>query len=103
MQLNSRHWRNRAEEARLLAETMTRHWRNRAKEARLLAETMSDTEARQTMLAIADLYQKMAKIAERSEVIPKRTNGPSDEQALALEAEAEGLRQRLDGRGGQLC
>ena len=77
MQLNSRHWRNRAEEARLLAETMTRHWRNRVEESRLLAETMSDTEARQTMLAIADLYQKMAKIAERSEVIPKRTNGPS--------------------------
>ena len=71
MQLNSRHWRNRAEEARLLAETMTWHWRNRAEEARLLAETMSDAEARQTMLAIADLYEKMAKIAERSESNPE--------------------------------
>ena len=49
----------------------SRHWRNRAEEARLLAETMSDTEARQTMLAIADLYEKMAKIAERSESNPE--------------------------------
>ena len=49
----------------------SRHWRNRAEEARLLAETMSDTEARQTMLAIADLYEKMAKIPKRLESNPE--------------------------------
>jgi hypothetical protein len=36
------------------------HWRRRAEEARALAEQMSDEWSKQTMLKIADDYDKLA-------------------------------------------
>jgi hypothetical protein len=40
------------------------HWRDRAKEARAHAEQMTDREAKQTMLGIAEDYEKLARRAE---------------------------------------
>ena len=40
------------------------HWRDRAEEARVLAEKMRDQQAKAAMLAIADSYEKIAKRAE---------------------------------------
>jgi hypothetical protein len=40
------------------------HWRERAREARALAEQMSDEESRATMLEIAGDYDKLAQRAE---------------------------------------
>jgi hypothetical protein len=42
-----------------------RHWRERAEKARAHAEQMSDPEARQTMLEIAEDYEKLARRAEQ--------------------------------------
>jgi hypothetical protein len=41
------------------------HWRDRAEEARSHAEQMGDETSRQTMLRIADDYERLAKHAER--------------------------------------
>jgi hypothetical protein len=41
-----------------------RHWRNRAEEARLLAADMKDEESRQAMLRIARDYERLALRAE---------------------------------------
>jgi hypothetical protein len=40
------------------------HWRQRAEEARAVAEQMADPEARRMMLNIADGYDKLAQRAE---------------------------------------
>jgi len=40
------------------------HWRERAKEARKLAEKMDDAEAKRTMLAIAESYDRLAERAK---------------------------------------
>jgi len=40
------------------------HWRERAEEARAIAETLTDPVARETMLRIAQEYEKLAKRAE---------------------------------------
>ena len=40
------------------------HWRDRAKEARALAETIADLEAKRMMLGIADDYKRLAQRAE---------------------------------------
>ena len=42
-----------------------KHWRKRAEEARARAEQMTDRDARQTMLGIAEDYEKLAKRAEQ--------------------------------------
>jgi hypothetical protein len=42
-----------------------KHWRGRAEEARVHAEEISDPEARKTMLQIAEDYEKLAKRAEQ--------------------------------------
>jgi hypothetical protein len=41
------------------------HWRDRAEEARTLAEEMRDEFSRQQMMAIADGYDRLAKRAEQ--------------------------------------
>ena len=41
------------------------HWRNRAEEARTLAEDMSDETSRQMMLRIAEDYLRLALHAEQ--------------------------------------
>jgi hypothetical protein len=40
------------------------HWRDRAKEARALADQITDPEAKQAMVAVAESYEKIAKRAE---------------------------------------
>ncbi len=40
------------------------HWRQRADEARAMAEQMTDRDARQMMLGIAEDYEKLAKRTE---------------------------------------
>jgi hypothetical protein len=48
------------------------HWRQRAEEARVQAEQMSDEQTRQTMLKIADDYEKLAvRAAIRAGLIAK--------------------------------
>jgi hypothetical protein len=39
------------------------HWRERAEEARRVAETLADPKARQTMLEIAESYDRLAERA----------------------------------------
>jgi hypothetical protein len=39
------------------------HWRERAEEARRVAETLADPKARQTMLEIAGNYERLAERA----------------------------------------
>lgn len=46
------------------------HWRERAREARALAEQMGDEDSRRRMLRIAADYEKLA---ERAEVDPSRS------------------------------
>jgi hypothetical protein len=41
-----------------------KHWLDRAKEARALAEQLDDPEAKRTMFATADDYERLAKRAE---------------------------------------
>ena len=48
------------------------HWRQRAKEARLVAEHMGDDALRQAMLSIADDYDR---IAARVALHQPRTSG----------------------------
>jgi hypothetical protein len=39
------------------------HWRERAEEARRVAEALADPKARQTMLEIAESYERLAERA----------------------------------------
>ena len=39
------------------------HWRERAEDARRVAETLADPKARQTMLDIAESYERLAERA----------------------------------------
>jgi hypothetical protein len=39
------------------------HWRERADEARRVAETLADPKARKTMLEIAESYERLAERA----------------------------------------
>ena len=40
-----------------------KHWRDRAKEARALAEQMDDPEGKRMMLRVADDYERLAQRA----------------------------------------
>jgi hypothetical protein len=40
------------------------YWRNRAREARALAEQTSDPEGRRELLKIAETYERLAQLAE---------------------------------------
>ena len=41
------------------------HWRQRAEEARAMAEAVGDSGARKTMMGVAAAYDEMAKKAEQ--------------------------------------
>jgi hypothetical protein len=41
-----------------------KHWRNRAQETRALADQMSDPDTRRIMIGVAEDYEKLAKRAE---------------------------------------
>ena len=52
------------------------HWRERAEEARTLAESLTDSVARKSMMEVADAYERMA---ERAETHPiKEPRKPAD-------------------------
>ena len=42
-----------------------KYWRSRAEEARLLAESLEDAQSKQIMLGIAGDYERMAELAEQ--------------------------------------
>ena len=44
------------------------HWHSRAEEARTVAEILQNPEAKREMLELADLYEQIAKDAERQEL-----------------------------------
>lgn len=52
------------------------YWRNRAEEARQLAESMQDANNKILMLGIAESYEEIAKSYERVAEWIKRTRGP---------------------------
>jgi hypothetical protein len=43
------------------------YWRERADESRSLAESMHDRDSKLAMMAVADSYETLAKLAEASE------------------------------------
>jgi hypothetical protein len=49
------------------------YWRGRAEEARTLAEEMNSAETRRMMLEIADNYEKIAAIAEKTRKAAERS------------------------------
>jgi hypothetical protein len=51
-----------------------KHWRERAEEARVHAEHLTDHDAKRRMLSIADEYEELAKRAE------KRLRGQQQQQ-----------------------
>ena len=53
------------------------HWRERAREARRLAEQMADDEARLRMLRIAEDYEKIAGRAVRRIVVKQQPSTDS--------------------------
>lgn len=41
------------------------HWRQRAQETRAEAEAMADPDAKQTLVEIAEAFERLARLAER--------------------------------------
>jgi hypothetical protein len=54
-----------------------RHWRNRAEEVRVLAEGMNDAKTRPIMTRLADGWDKMADRAERRAAMLARYLDPN--------------------------
>jgi hypothetical protein len=54
-----------------------KHWHDRADEARVLAEDMSDTVSKEMMLRIASEYDRLAKRAQERSVA-RRTTAVTD-------------------------
>lgn len=50
-----------------------KHWRQRAQEARAIAEEIDDPESKRTTLEIAEAYERLAVLAEK-----KIASKPSD-------------------------
>jgi hypothetical protein len=44
------------------------HWRSRAEEARTVAELLQNQDAKREMLEVAELYERVARTAEREEM-----------------------------------
>jgi hypothetical protein len=57
------------------------HWRSRAEEARALAELMGDPVAKETMLEIANQYERLAQRAKERVELEKRPAAPSVQRA----------------------
>jgi len=57
-----------------------KHWRERAEETRILADHIHDSEAKRIMLDIAERYERMAKryerMAKRAEARAKKPPTP---------------------------
>jgi hypothetical protein len=49
-----------------------KHWRDRAEEVRLVAESVNDAESRTALLRIAEDYEKLAARAEERSKRPER-------------------------------
>jgi hypothetical protein len=47
------------------------HWRDRAEEARYVAERMSDDKSRELVFEIAAAYERLAKRAEERRIAPQ--------------------------------
>jgi hypothetical protein len=47
---------------------LPKHWRDRAEEARILAEDMGDTVSKEMMLQIATGYDRLAKRAQERSI-----------------------------------
>lgn len=52
------------------------YWRDRAEEARSLAEQFTHGRAREQMLEVAERYDKIAALVEHNRAIFKPRNGP---------------------------
>jgi hypothetical protein len=70
--------------AALIASQMTRkslqdtkHWRDRAEQARIQAEQMSDPESRRRMLQVAEDYERMADQSGRPDGVRASSKGHS--------------------------
>ena len=55
------------------------HWRDRAEEARRIAEDMADAEAKRMMLDIADGYDRLAQHAENRLLTGKSWTRPGNQ------------------------
>jgi hypothetical protein len=48
-----------------------KHWRERADEARAVAEIVRDPDAKQAMLKVAEGYERLVKLAEEEATSPR--------------------------------